>query len=182
MSYKDIVKEQLAPLRIYKEDAIIHATDIEVHAKQLDAAEDSINGLEVEVVIKTATEAGITFREQLYGINPINMTLEERRTNVLAKSRGGQGCTPELIKLSALAYGHKVEIIENFADYDFVIRFIDEIGIPSNMTDVRAVMNELKPAHLQVYFRFKYLVISEMDTLSIAELETMTLNDFENYQ
>ncbi len=182
MNYNEVVKNQLEPLKIYAEDAVVHEVDIIVHAKQLDDAEEAINDLEKQTVIRTATEEGVTYREQLYGISPINMTIEERRTNVLAKTRGGQGCTPELIKLSALAYGHNVEVIENYDEYEFVIRFIDETGIPSNMDDVRAVMNQLKPAHLQVLFRFKYLVISEMEKTSIAELETMTLNDFENYQ
>lgn len=108
---------------------------------------------------------------------------ENRRSRVMTRLRGQGTITKEMIKNVCRSFvGGEVEVIEDNANYTFIIRFIDTRGIPANLNYLKDALQEIKPAHLKVLYRFKYLVISEMNTIRIADLNTMTINDFKNYQ
>lgn len=88
---------------------------------------------------------------------PGNGELTQRREEVLARIRGRGTCTTSLIKEVAKVYtGGNVEIIENFKGYSFIIKFINIVGTAPNIDGLRAIIEEIKPAHLSFDFEFKY--------------------------
>lgn len=171
--YSDIMQNLLSPLNLYKFSGIVGA-EINAIGNQFDGVQASIDNLELQSTLQTATEEGIAFREQLYGINPTGLTLEERRTNILAKERGGLGATPSLLQLSLLAYGYDVEIIENFADYSFTVKFVDTLGIPSNIADLQIIIENLKPAHLAISYEYIYNTNNFLSAYTHNELTAYT--------
>ena len=96
--------------------------------------------------------------EQSVGI-PVNtdLTVEERRSRVLARLRQIDATTPERIAAIARSYSRgDVEIVENFSEYIVTIRFVNRIGKPDNMSGLIEQLNQIMPAHLQVNYEYPF--------------------------
>jgi hypothetical protein len=79
----------------------------------------------------------------------------------LAKKRGNGVTTKKMLKNAAEAFsGGEVEIIENFEDYSFIVKFVGIKGIPKNLTLFKNMIEEIKPAHLNYELAFTYTVWS----------------------
>lgn len=147
---------------------------------ELDQRDITINDIKKQLSINTATWGLSIYEEELGIPNSPNKPLEERRSVIKSKSRGTGKVDAALIKMVVDAFTN------GSVSVDFIgkikVTFNDIKGIPPNIEDVYKSIEEIKPTHLAVLYRFKYLVISEMNTIRIADLDTMTLNDFENYQ
>lgn len=117
-----------------------------------DAVKKLINDL---FVISSET---ISLWESLVGIKSNEtIALEYRRSNVLAKMRGKGTTTVGLIKNVAESYSNgKVEVIEDNANYKFTVKFVGTLGIPPNIDDLKAAINDVKPAHLVVEYELTY--------------------------
>ena len=60
-----------------------------------------------------------------------------------------------------------IEIIEYPSRYCFAVKFTSRTGIPYNIEDIKAMVEELKPAHLAVEYIFTYRLWQDvLDTLS----------------
>lgn len=74
----------------------------------------------------------------------------------MSKLRGAGTTTAEMIEQVVASFANSdCEVIEHPEDYRFDIKFVGTIGIPPNMDDVRAAIEEIKPAHLA--YQFIYL-------------------------
>jgi hypothetical protein len=95
------------PIGLYSDDADSKSNkDLDIIGKQLDDIEASVLDLEKQFSITTCTWS-IDIYEKEYDVrSSAGATLEERRANVLAKSRGGRGTNPTVIK----------EILQAFTD------------------------------------------------------------------
>ena len=90
-----------------------------------------------------------------------SISYEERRERILAKKRGNGTTTKAMIKNTAEAFsGGEVEVIENFSDYSFIVKFVGIKGIPKNLTLFKNMIEEIKPAHLNYELAFTYTVWS----------------------
>lgn len=108
--------------------------------------------------------------ERIYGIIPDeSKPIDERRSYLMSKMRGQGTCTEELIKNVAESFANgEVELIEDYSNYNFKIKFISSKGAPPNLDDLTAAIEEIKPAHLN----FEYLYI--YNTWAMIEDESMT--------
>ncbi|MNP69599.1 hypothetical protein D3C76_1657190 [compost metagenome] len=53
------------------------------------------------------------------------------------------------------------------------------MGIPPNLDDLKAAIEEIKPAHMAVEFEFNYMLIRAIDgVLTLNELEALPLSKF----
>lgn len=119
-------------------------------------AEEIAGTTEYELFAKTAAK-WLPLWEAAYGI-PSDPTkpLSERRSRLMSKIRGAGTTTAEMIKQVVASYANSdCEIIEHNEDYRFDIKFIGVVGVPPNMEDVKAAIEEIKPAHLA--YQFIYL-------------------------
>lgn len=116
---------------------------------------DLVNNL----YVKTATWGLDYFEEELGLVTDRSISYEERRERVLAKKRANGTTTKKMIKNIAEAFsGGEVEIIENFSDYSFIVKFIGIKGIPKNLQLFKNMLEEIKPAHLSYELAFTYTV------------------------
>ena len=131
--------------------------------------------------IGTATWSLDLWEEQ-YGIKTnINLSYEERREIVRAKIRGQGMCTIEMLKNVCKSFnGGTVNIIENSAPYTFTIEFIDTKGIPKNIEKLKEVINEIKPAHLLVDYKFKYNTVGYIKDFTVGEINKYTVGEVLN--
>ena len=49
-----------------------------------------------------------------------------------------------------------IEIIEYPSEYCFAVKFTSKTGVPYNIADIQAMIEEIKPAHLAVEYIFTY--------------------------
>lgn len=112
---------------------------------------------------------------------------EERRAVIKSKLRGAGTSTVTLIKEVAEAYdGGTVDVVENNADYEVIITFIDTRGVPTNLDDIKRALTEIIPAHLGIRFEFTYLSWDELESANITwdELDALglTWDELETYK
>ena len=83
--------------------------------------------------------------------------IETRRGRVLSKLRGTGTVTKTMMKNVAASFVNgDIEIIEYPSEYCFAVKFTSKTGVPYNIADIQAMINEIKPAHLAVEYIFTY--------------------------
>ena len=86
----------------------------------------------------------------------------------MSKLRGTGTVTKTMMKNVAASFVNgDIEIIEYPSRYCFAVKFTSRTGIPYNIEDIKAMVEELKPAHLAVEYIFTYRLWQDvLDTLS----------------
>lgn len=80
-----------------------------------------------------------------------------RQEQILAKLSGTGTTAKQMIKDVAEKFsGAEVEVIEDNTNSRFYIRFVGQLGIPENMTGLKAAIEDVKPAHLEVIYEYIY--------------------------
>lgn len=141
-----------------------HNSDIikafmESNSIEVDILKAYMEDLSKNLYVKTATWGLDLFEEELGLITDKLVSYEERRERILAKKRGSGTTTKKMIKNTAEAFsGGEVDVIENFNDYSFVVKFVGIKGIPKNLALFKQMIEEIKPAHLNYELAFTYTV------------------------
>ena len=126
---------------------------------EVDTLKAYVEDLNKNLYVKTATWGLDLFEEELGLITDKSLSYEERRERILAKKRGNGTTTKAMIKNTAEAFsGGEVDVIENFSDYSFIVKFVGVKGIPKNLTLFKKMIEEIKPAHLNYELAFTYTV------------------------
>ncbi|MFH5185713.1 putative phage tail protein [Paenibacillus sp. TAB 01] len=87
--------------------------------------------------------------------------------------------TIEMMKNVAEAYDRgAIEVTEQPALYRFTVRFVDTLGAPPNLDDLKKAIESIKPAHLVVAYQYKYLLVNQVQGMSITDLQQSRLTDF----
>ncbi|MBC2579685.1 YmfQ family protein [Clostridium sp. DJ247] len=133
--------------------------------------------------VDTATWGLSTIWEKPLGIQTdLNKSYEDRREIIKAKLRGSGTVTKAMIKNVAEAFsGGEVNIIENFADYSFIVQFIGIKGIPKNMAGLIDMIETIKPAHLGYSFKYTYTWWNNLKELTWDQANTKSWNDLKVY-
>lgn len=142
--------------------------------------DDSIN----QLFIDTATW-GLDRLEKIFNIETdINKSYEDRREVLKAKLRGSGTVTKQMIKNVAQAFsGGEVDVIEDNANYNFIIKFIGIKGIPKNMQGLINAIEEIKPAHLGYSFSYTYTTWDFVkDNLNWNKAKRKTWNELKVYE
>ena len=115
------------------------------------------------------SDRDIAKHEQDVGLVPDTAAdLNTRRGRVMSKLRGTGTVTKTMMKNVAASFVNgDIEIIEYPSRYCFAVKFTSRTGIPYNIEDIKAMVEELKPAHLAVEYIFTYRLWQDvLDTLS----------------
>ena len=125
--------------------------------------------------IETATW-GLDYWEYEYGIKIRHKdTYEVRRARLYYKIRGRNVTNVDTIKKVSL--GSKcgaVEVEPHWEEYYFIIKFTSTIGIPANLQDFKDIIEEIKPAHLGVLYKFKYITWGDLLPYTWGEMKPRT--------
>lgn len=140
------------------------AAIIQVEGQEFDNIRASLADILKQFYVETATEWGLDLWEQMLDLTSYaGKPLDQRRSRIISKLRGMGTVTVNLIKNVAESYVYgTVEVTENPALYSFTIKFVDPRGAPPNLDDVKAAIEEIKPAHLAVEYQFTYLIYDEL--------------------
>lgn len=140
-----------------------------------------------ECFVNTAS-ALLSRYEKIYGLQvDVTKSDEFRRERIRAKIRGIGTVTKQMIIDTAASYSNgEVEVIEDTANYKFIIKFVGVRGIPANMADLTLTINEIKPAHLAFEFEYTWITWDEFDrynkTWDEWDALNLTWDEFEVYR
>jgi len=148
----------------------------------LNAEQTEIDGVNISVqdiidqcFISTATW-GLAYWESMVGVTTdTSKDIDQRRSVVKAKVRGSGTVTVQFLENVASSYTNgNVQIIEHPSIYSFEVKFVGTMGIPPNLDDLEASINQIKPAHLAVTYTFVYTTWAPVQTVTWTTVKTST--------
>jgi uncharacterized protein YmfQ (DUF2313 family) len=164
----------------YYETSRVMQADMNAKGAEMDQLFAALDESLQQFFVRTATwgldrweiELGIT-------VDPAK-PIDQRRAVIESKLRGSGKFSGRLVKNVAEAYdGGTVDVTFQPTEWSFTIKFVDTLGIPPNLDDLKAVIEEIKPSHLAVVYEFSYLLIREIHgVLTLSEIEQIPLNKF----
>lgn len=125
------------------------------------------------------TEAQTAYYESLLGLttDPA-IPLADRRAAVQAAWNRGQRPSLEAIQGICDAW-EEGGILASYADGVLTLSFQSSIGVPDNLAALKQAIEATVPAHLVVFYDFRYLLIREVhEVMTLAEMDAEPLNHF----
>lgn len=107
------------------------------------------------------------------------LTLEERRTALQARWRAAGKCDVELIQRVCDSWKNG-EISVGFAEGVIVLTFVGAYGVPeaAELAALQEMVDHTIPCHLAVRYLYRYLLVREVDGMTLDELQGHTMHDF----
>lgn len=172
--------ELFSYLPAYYENSRVMRADMDTKGIEMDALYQALEETFQQFFVRTATWGIGRWENELGIVSDVNKPLEQRRAVVESKLRGGGKFSGALVKNVAQAYdGGTVNVTFQPERWNFTIQFVDTHGIPPNLNDLKAAIEELKPAHLSVEYKFSYLLIREIhEVKTLTEMESLPLSKF----
>lgn len=106
-------------------------------------------------------------------------TLEERRTALIARWRAAGKCDVELIQRVCDSWKNG-EISVGFAKGVIVLTFVGAYGVPeaAELAALQDAVEHTIPCHLAVSYLYRYLLVREVDGMTLDELQGHHISDF----
>lgn len=158
---------QSAPI-YYQHSAVYEAIQA-AKASEYDTLEANEEDLRKQLPIVTATW-GLRYWEELLKI-PIVTTdsYDIRRSRVLSKWRGYGQFSAKLIKDVCEAFtGGEVAVALDTAAQSITVTFVGKKGIPENLDDLKAAVDNVVHAHLGTTYVFTYLTWDALDAANLT--------------
>nr|DAS50099.1 MAG TPA: tail protein [Caudoviricetes sp.] len=84
-------------------------------------------------------------------------SLQDRKNRIIYTLLSKNIFTPHVLKEQAKIFTNgEIEVIENYNDYSFIIKFTSVVGIPQNLDNFKNFIYINKPAHLNFSIEFRY--------------------------
>lgn len=163
----------------YYDDFAVVQNILDREAAELSGLNAAIYDVLDQLFVETATW-GLAKWEQICGIQPDEAKpYADRRSVIKSKLRGMGTVTVDMLKSVAQAYERgTIEVTEQPSQYQFTIRFVDTLGAPPNINDMKAAINDVKPAHLAVVYAYKYVLVNQVQGMTISAFQKRKLTDF----
>ncbi|MBB6023255.1 uncharacterized protein YmfQ (DUF2313 family) [Paenibacillus sp. JGP012] len=177
-------RELFSYLPQYYETSRVMQADMQAKGVEMDLLYQALDETLEQFFVRTATW-GLDYWEQELGIETDRLKpVEQRRAVVESKLRGSGKFSGRQVANVAEAYaGGKVDVTFQPEVWSFTVSFVDTMGIPPNIDDLKRAIDELKPAHMAVEYKYRYLVWDDLDNKQITwdELDaaSLTWNELE---
>ena len=167
--YEQYLKELLEPLRVYDLGGDSFSGAACAAAGQgLDRLSAVLDRVEREALTATAEEEGLTRREALFARRPVAVTAQERRQSIAALLQiDGDSLTPSAMERTMRGSGIRARAEER-GNGRLRVRFPDVAGVPEEFEQIRDIILEILPCHLEVEFYFRYLLWWECERAGIT--------------
>lgn len=168
-------RELFSYLPAYYETSRVMQSDMDAKGSELDALYQALNSTADQFFVRTATW-GLERWEMELGIpTDRNKPIEQRRAVLESKLRGAGTFSGALVKNVAEAYDRgAIEVSFQPGEWGFTVKFVDTLGIPPNLSDLKSAIEEIKPAHMAVDYALRYLTIAEVEGMTFEEISATT--------
>lgn len=173
-------QELFSYLPHYYEMSRIMRADAETKGQEMDLLHQALEETLDQFFVRTATWGlDIWERELDIAVDPVK-PIEQRRSMVESKLRGGGVFSGKMVRNVAAAYERgTVDVTFWPEEWAFTIHFVDTIGLPPNLDDLKDAIEAIKPAHMAVEYEFSYLLIRDVDgVMTLGQLDRTTLDKF----
>jgi len=144
----------------------------------LDAVAGLILGLYNSSWFDLLNEQWVKFYETKMGITPTaTQTLPDRRSAIQAKWKSGGKIDLALIQAVCDSWLNG-EVNAAFTGGTIQLTFNSIYGVPSDLQTLLNAVDDVKPAHLALAYVLKYLLISSVQSMTLAEMDATPLNHF----
>lgn len=175
----ELGKRMLGHLPGYYETSRVMGAILDAQGTELDDLRLALDETLQQSFVSTATWGLDRWETELGIKTDTGKPLDQRRSLVISKIRGTGTVTVQLLQNVASSFENgTVEVTHQPASYQFTVKFIDTVGQPPNLDDLKAAIEEIKPAHLAVQYQFKYLTVSEIGSMTINQIQSHPLTDF----
>lgn len=118
------------------------------------------------------------YYEKLLGLPTDPATsLADRRAAVQAAWNGGQPATLEAIQSACDAW-EAGGIACSYEPGTLTLDFMGGTGVPANLATLQETIEAMVPAHVIVQYLFNYLLIRDVQGMTLAEMNATTLENF----
>lgn len=165
MSYAQYLAALLAPLGVYDlSEGSISGAAVAALGRALDKTADQLETAEREALTATAEGIGLARRESLFARTPVAATAEQRRAAIAALLQiDGDSLTPAAIDRTLRGCGIRARAWETDTPGRIRITFPDVVGEPEGFAQIREIILDILPCHLETEFYFRYLTWAELE-------------------
>ena len=182
--YENYLRALLEPLGVYDlAEGTLNRAELAALGRGMDAVSKQLELVERETATATAEDQGLTRRELLFLRRPAAVTPEERRGAIAALLQiDGDSLTPAAINLTLQGCGIKAWALEMGKGLLRVV-FPEVAGIPAEFEQMKQIILDILPCHLEVEFYFRYLTWEECEraeyTWEVVEAAEHTWESFQ---
>ena len=163
MGYGTYLRELLGPLGIYDlTPESLSGSELDALGQGLDQVSERLDEVEREAALATARGEGLDRLEALFAKAPVNHSLSLRREAIAALLRIGEGDLT-LSAINGTITGCGINAVAREMDRFGYIRvtFPDVVGVPDGFDQIREIILDIIPCHLEVEFFFRFLIWAE---------------------
>ncbi|MNV35160.1 hypothetical protein D3C71_1265980 [compost metagenome] len=136
---------------------------LDTEGTEFDRLEASVLNLLNQSYPESATWALERYEKDLQIVVDAGKPADQRRSVIISRMRGSGKVSGTMIKNVAQAYdGGKVDVSVSAPEYKIIITFVDTLGIPVNLDDLKQALEDIKPAHMALTYEFRFLLIKEI--------------------
>ncbi len=182
--YESFLKALLAPLGVYDlSDGTVNEAELYGFAAGLDAAAEQVEYAEQEGLTATAEDEGLRRREALFARRPAAVTAQQRRDAIAALLQiDGDSFSLADINKTISGCGIRAQAVELGQGHIRVL-FPETAGVPDEFDQIRKIVLDILPCHLETEFYFRYLTWAECEdygwTWAAVESADHTWDSFE---
>ena len=166
MSYAEALKGLLRPLGVYQLERGFGAGELVGAGTALDGCGAALDRVEREMLLTTAQDTGLEAVEELLVRRPVTTSLERRRAALAALLRiGGDSFTLTAINDNLKGCGLNAVASETGRPGYVEVRFPDVPGIPDGFEELRQIIEDILPCHLEIEYVFWYVTWERLERL-----------------
>lgn len=164
MSCGTYLKELLRPLGVYRLEGTINGGELEAQGQALDGVVGTLDTIQREMLLTTAEDEGLEAIESLLSRRPVTGTVEGRRAALAALLRiGGDSFTLAAINDNLAGCGINAVASETGTPGTVEVRFPDVPGVPDGFEEMRAIIESILPAHVEIGYVYWYMTWAMME-------------------
>lgn len=158
LKFEDYLAALLRPLGVYDlRPGTINREELAVYGARLDSAGGELDDTAREMNLATAEGFGLERIEALLPYRPVCETAQQRREALAALLRiSGDSFTPEAVNDTLRGCGLNVRAEEAGRPGYVEIYFPEVAGIPEGFPELRSIIEEILPSHLDITYVFWY--------------------------
>lgn len=158
MKHAERLWDLLLPLGPYRRQGVYTAGELAGEGRALDGVEAALEDLEREAMLDTAEGCGLENLEALLAHRPVADTPKARRAALSALLRiGGDSFTLAAINDNLKGCGLNAVVSETEDPGVVEVRFPDVPGIPDGFDQLKRIIEDILPCHLQIDYVYWYI-------------------------
>ncbi|MGO5072331.1 putative phage tail protein [Clostridium sporogenes] len=144
---------------------------------EMDAIEDVLEDIKKQFQFSTMTwGADLLASEMNIKLDP---TLKQDEKNSIIAARWKSEGKADLNLLQAICNSwHNGNVDVKFVNGKIQLKFNGIYGIPTDLDSLKKQIDLSKPSHLAIDYLFAYLLLKDVETMTLTTLENTTLSNF----